>query len=117
MIPRAEALFRGSKAHLLPAFAEVYDELDGWGCLAVVKTIYVTFALDGRLVAAAHPASTYFEIALPNAPGKIAHTYDASHLKWSMLPRGVAVTGEGDVPQAIALLRIVRNSLDPSRTD
>lgn len=108
VIPEAQRLFSGQYAPIMPAFAFVYDLLvNEYGCSPYVKTQYVGFDLNGRMVASAHPrGGDSFELALALPEDhESALLHDASHLKWRSLPVSVEIQRIDDVTTSKDLIQ------------
>jgi hypothetical protein len=87
---------------LLNALTREFQRL---GCDAYVKTIYIGWQVEGRLVAAVYPHSSRVEIAI--ALPEDHHSpllKDATHLTWRSLPVALDVSQGDDVRPVIALI-------------
>lgn len=88
MISGAEELSHIAPRELRAALRQVYSYLvDDEGCVPDVKTIYISFTLNGEMVAAIYPRSSRLEIALALPEVHSSELLeDASHLTWRTLP-------------------------------
>jgi len=108
MTDRAEVLFHGKNAVLLPAYRKLRALLTGrLRCESYVATIYVGFSRNGRMVAAVYPRhGDHLEIALAlpvDAKSPLLH--DARHLKWPTMQLAVAIRDDKSFMAVEPLIR------------
>jgi len=108
-----------SKARKLALAA--HSVLDEQGCLSYVKTIYIGYEIDGRMVAALYAHTDHLEVALAlpeDAEGALL--IDATHLTWKTLPVALVVGSIDDLVEfkslaSLAAERVRSQSHDVER--
>jgi predicted transport protein len=98
------------------AFDVIDAELEACGTAAEhdVKTIYISYMVDGQMAAAVYPRSQEIEVALAlpeDHPSPALR--DATHLTWRTMPVSVVVT---DVKEARDAQPLIRESIERVRS-
>jgi len=117
----SERLFGTCSKRVREAMDPIVRSLLAGGCRDHVKTIYVGFALDEEMVAAAypHPGSCDIALALPeDHPSELLE--DATHLTWRTMPVLLTVdssaSGKAAMPLVLeALERVATGTHDVER--
>ena len=106
MIPAASGLLSPLPSTVREISEDVYSALvEGSGCSADVKTIYISFTIDADLVASMHPNPTFVEVALALPEDHESQLLeDASHLTWRTLPLLVPIDEDSDREEVLDLV-------------
>lgn len=75
------------------------------GCLSYVKTIYVGYEVEGKMVAALYRHEDRVEIALALDENHISQILiDATHLTWRTMPVAAVVRNDDDLKKSLHLV-------------
>ena len=80
------------------------------GCISYVKTIYIGYEIDGKMVAALYRHEDRVEVALALDENRISEILiDATHLTWRTMPVAAIVKSENDLEESLPLVEEAAN--------
>jgi len=92
-------LFRELGIPTQKAMERLFDYLVSQeACVSEVRSSYISFSIDGEMVAVAQRGDEGIDIAMALPfDGSDARVFDALDLKWRTLPTGIVIVGQRDV--------------------
>lgn len=101
----AQEYLRATNKRVRKQATELHRVFLKQGCVSYVKTIYISYDIDGQMVAALYSHEDRVEVALAldeNHESQIL--IDATHLTWRTMPVAAVVRNERDLVVAVKLV-------------